>query len=87
MLVARLARRWLEPRTTDLILLDRTGRCALLLSGRLWPPAVLEEVLELIEPETDGGLTDWTAQLLNNRKERLAISGLGTERLATQFRP
>jgi hypothetical protein len=35
---------------------------------------------------TDGGLTDWTAQLLNNRKERLAISGLGTERLVTQFR-
>ncbi len=36
---------------------------------------------------TDGGLTDWTAQLLNNRKERLAISGMGTERLITQFRP
>jgi hypothetical protein len=35
---------------------------------------------------TDGGLTDWTAQLLNNRKERLAISGMGTERLLTQFR-
>ncbi|WP_203907869.1 hypothetical protein [Rhizocola hellebori] len=35
---------------------------------------------------TDGGLTDWTAQLLNNRKERLAISGLGTERLISQFR-
>jgi ubiquinone/menaquinone biosynthesis C-methylase UbiE len=35
---------------------------------------------------TDGGLTDWTARLLNNRKERLAISGLGTERLITQFR-
>jgi len=50
-LVASLARRWLEPRTTDLILLDRTGRCALLLSGRLWPPAVLEQVLGLLEPE------------------------------------
>ncbi|MET0865926.1 MAG: hypothetical protein ABWZ98_16465 [Nakamurella sp.] len=50
-LVESLARRWLEPRTTDLILLDRTGRCALLLSGRLWPPAVLEQVLGLIEPE------------------------------------
>jgi hypothetical protein len=34
---------------------------------------------------TDGGLTDWTARLLSNRKERLAISGLGTERLVTQF--
>ena len=50
-LVESLARRWLEPRTTDLILLDRTGRCALLLSGRLWPPAVLEQVLGLITPE------------------------------------
>jgi hypothetical protein len=50
-LVESLARRWLEPRTTDLILLDRTGRCALLLSGRLWPPAVLEQVLGLVEPE------------------------------------
>jgi hypothetical protein len=36
---------------------------------------------------TDGGLTDWTARLLNNRKERLMISGLGTERLIGQFTP
>jgi hypothetical protein len=27
----------------------------------------------------DGGFTDWTARLLSNRKERLLISGLGSE--------
>ena len=30
----------------------------------------------------DGGFVDWTQQLLSNRKERLLISGIGTERLA-----
>jgi len=30
----------------------------------------------------DGGFTDWTARLTANQKERLLISGLGTERLA-----
>jgi hypothetical protein len=35
------------------------------------------ELLEL----ADGGLTDWTQQLLGNRKERLLISGIGLERL------
>ena len=30
----------------------------------------------------DGGDTDWTAQLLSNRKERLLITGAGTERVA-----
>jgi hypothetical protein len=34
----------------------------------------------------DGGLTDWTQQLLNNRKERLMTSGLGSERLCACFR-
>jgi hypothetical protein len=34
----------------------------------------------------DGGLTDWTQRLLNNRKERLMTSGLGTERLCACFR-
>ena len=29
----------------------------------------------------DGGFTDWTQQLLQNRKERYLISGFGTERL------
>jgi hypothetical protein len=36
------------------------------------------ETLEL----ADGGFTDWTQQLLGNRKERLLISGIGLERLA-----
>jgi hypothetical protein len=30
----------------------------------------------------DGGFTDWTAQLLNNAKERCLISCISTERLA-----
>jgi hypothetical protein len=30
----------------------------------------------------DGGFTDWTAQLLGNRKERLLVSGYGVDRLA-----
>jgi hypothetical protein len=34
---------------------------------------------------SDGGFTDWTAQLLNNGKERLLISGMGTERLISRF--
>jgi len=34
---------------------------------------------------TDGGLTDWTQQLLSNRKERLLCSGLGSERLLSCF--
>lgn len=37
--------------------------------------------LELI----DGGFTTWTQQFLSNRKERMLISGLGTERLCSQF--
>ncbi|MGC4044242.1 MAG: hypothetical protein QM758_10625 [Armatimonas sp.] len=35
----------------------------------------------------DGGFTDWTQKLLSNRKERLLIGGLGTERLAVVFCP
>jgi hypothetical protein len=35
----------------------------------------------------DGGLVRWTAKLLDNAKERLAISGLGVERLLAEFRP
>ncbi|WP_370942680.1 hypothetical protein AB5J62_26765 [Amycolatopsis sp. cg5] len=31
----------------------------------------------------DGGFVDWTRTLLGNRKERLLISGLGIDRLAT----
>jgi len=33
----------------------------------------------------EGGFTDWTQQLLSNRKERLLISGLGSERLVSCF--
>lgn len=31
----------------------------------------------------DGGFVDWTQRLLDNRKERLLISGVGVDRLAT----
>jgi hypothetical protein len=34
----------------------------------------------------DGGVTRWTADLLDNAKERLAISALGIERLLAEFR-
>jgi len=33
----------------------------------------------------DGGFTDWTQQLLSNRKERLLISGMGSERFVSIF--
>ena len=39
--------------------------------------------LELV----DGGDTDWTQKLLNNAKERLVISGIGSERLCENFVP
>jgi hypothetical protein len=35
----------------------------------------------------DGGVTDWTQQLLSNHKERFVISGMGTERLCSLFGP
>lgn len=35
----------------------------------------------------DGGGTDWTQKLLNNAKERLVISGIGSERLCEKFVP
>jgi hypothetical protein len=44
-------------------------------------PAEVEHFL------VDGGFTTWTQQLLSNQKERLLISGIGTERLCTVFRP
>jgi hypothetical protein len=34
----------------------------------------------------DGGMVDWTQQLLANRKERLLISGFGVERYLTSFK-
>ncbi|RPI20237.1 MAG: hypothetical protein EHM61_27475 [Acidobacteria bacterium] len=33
----------------------------------------------------DGGFTDWTEKLMRNRKERLLISGMGTERFLVCF--
>ena len=39
------------------------------------------EWLELV----DGGTVDWTQQLLSNAKERLLISGIGSERLCSAF--
>ena len=33
----------------------------------------------------DGGFTNWTQQLLSNRKERLLISGMGSERFVSCF--
>ncbi len=35
----------------------------------------------------DGGDTDWTQKLLNNAKERLVISGIGSEKLCGKFKP
>ncbi len=37
--------------------------------------------LELV----DGGAVDWTQKLLSNAKERLVISGIGSERLCAEF--
>jgi hypothetical protein len=35
----------------------------------------------------DGGFTDWTARLMgNNRKERLLISGIGSELVCKKYR-
>jgi len=34
----------------------------------------------------DGGDTDWTQKLLGNAKERLVISGIGSERLCEKFK-
>ena len=34
----------------------------------------------------DGGFTDWTARLLGNRKERLLISGIGSEFVCKSYR-
>jgi hypothetical protein len=39
------------------------------------------QFLELV----DGGAVDWTEKLLSNAKERLVISGIGSERLCSEF--
>jgi hypothetical protein len=40
-----------------------------------------EDRIELV----DGGSVDWTQRLLSNAKERLVISGIGSERLCSEF--
>lgn len=53
---------------------------------------VSNPIIERIQREAgvpeliDGGFTTWTQQVLSNIKERLLISGLGIERLCSQFR-
>jgi histidyl-tRNA synthetase len=37
-------------------------------------------------PFADGGFTGWTQRLLNDRKERLLVSGIGTEAICGRFR-
>jgi hypothetical protein len=37
-------------------------------------------------PVADGGFTDWTARLLQNRKERLLTSGIGSEFVCRRYR-
>jgi hypothetical protein len=49
-LVESFRRRALAPRSTDLILVGRGGRAELLLSGLLWPAAILEEVVDALAP-------------------------------------
>jgi hypothetical protein len=36
-------------------------------------------------PVVDGGFTDWTARLRGNQKERLLISGIGSEFVAKKY--
>jgi hypothetical protein len=50
LLVSKLRRRALAPRTTDLFLLDGESRSVMMLSGRLWPAAVLEQVIDIVTP-------------------------------------
>ena len=58
--------------------------------GRGYYPSVCCKVSVVVGDEEievgDGGMVDWTQRLLGNRKERLMISGLGIERLASVAR-
>lgn len=36
-----------------------------------------------LAPVGDGGFTPWTARLLGNAKERLLVSGIGVDRVAS----
>lgn len=47
-LVEHFTRRRFGVASESLVLLDRDGRTAMMLSGLLWPPAVLEHVIELL---------------------------------------
>lgn len=38
-------------------------------------------------PLADGGMTDWTKKILSSKKERLFISGFGTELFCRNFKP
>ena len=38
-------------------------------------------------PLVDGGFTDWTARLLGNKKERLLVSGIGSEFVCKTYLP
>jgi len=50
LLVSKMKRRTLAPRTTDLFLLDGDGSSVMLLSGRLWPADLLEQVIDIVAP-------------------------------------
>jgi hypothetical protein len=38
-------------------------------------------------PIIDGGFTDWTARLLQDRKERLLATGIGSEFVCLRYHP
>ena len=50
LLVSKMKRRMLAPRTTDLFLLAGDGNSVMMLSGRLWPADILEQVIEIVAP-------------------------------------
>lgn len=47
-LVESFSRHRFGARTESLVLMDRDGKTAAMLSGLLWPPVVLEEVIDLL---------------------------------------
>ena len=50
LLVESFERGPLMPSTTDLILLNRAGRSLIVLTGLLWPPAILDRVVDVLGP-------------------------------------
>jgi hypothetical protein len=80
-LVERLARRRLAPATTDLILLERNGRSVLLLSGLLWPPPILEQVIAIVVPNAVERVSGrQTPASLTARFPRILDDADGTQR-------